>query len=201
MLALVNTTLTRRPRRRSVTPWLAAVVFALTSLATPDADARAPRGRYWQAKSGVVIGPKVRAKLNTLGKHYYKKTRRKLVVTSGTRSPRRQARAMYSKLRAGSRLMVYRNQDAITPIRRAYNKGRRKRWSRARIVRAMTKIIAGQVNRGVYISRHLKAGAFDIRVRGMRTKHKRAFRRAVEQTGGLTVVEERRPPHWHLELR
>lgn len=193
---------------RTVLITLLAAAFVLSP--TPTTAARAPTKTAaskkrakpaYDTKPGVVLSEAVIAKLQPIAERYRKATRRRLLVTSGTRSPRDQAAAMYGKLRAGSRLRGYRNQKAIAPLRAAYDKGRRKRWKKSRIVSAMATIVQGQVDRGVYISKHLRAGAFDVRSIGMSRSQKRALRRAVREVGGVSIAEERRPPHFHLQLR
>ncbi len=185
-----------------ITALLVAALGLALGGGTAAAKKKAPAGRYWRAKSsGIRLSKQVRVKLDAIGERYHDKTRRTLVVTSGTRTPREQASAMYKKLRAGSRLRIYKNDAAIAPLRKTYDLGRRKRWSRKRIVDKMASIIQGQCDRGVYISRHLRANAFDVRSRGLSRKQKRAFRAAVKHVGGVKVIEESRPPHFHLELR
>ncbi|MFT7578923.1 MAG: hypothetical protein ACI9MR_000585 [Myxococcota bacterium] len=182
----------------------ASLLLGPAALGAADAGAKPAKqskSRYFSTKGGVVLTPEVFEKVEAIAKIYYAKTRRKLVITSGTRDPRDQADAMYKKLRAGSTLRGYRNQRAINPLKAVYSTGRRKRWKKRKIVDAMGKIIQGQVDRGVYISRHLKAGAVDIRSRGMKRKHKRALRIAIAKVGGCRMIEERRPPHFHLDIR
>lgn len=187
------------PRRRlalgAVRALLAVVVVVAGGV---PASAAAPR---YRTKPGVRLSPEVKAKLGEISERYYKATKRTLLITSGNRSPREQAEAMYGKLRAGDRLWVYRDQRSVGPIRDAYDTGRKRRWKKARIIAAMTDHIAGQVARGVYISRHLRAHAFDVRCYDLTRKQKAAFRAAADAVGGVRVIEERRPPHFHCEVR
>lgn len=176
----------------------ALVAAILLVVASGSASAASP---HYRTKPGVRLSPEVRAKLVAIADRYHEATRRTLLVTSGTRSPREQAAAMYGKLRAGDRLWVYRDQRSVKPIRAAYDRGRRRRWKRARIVAAMTEIIADQVARGVYISRHLRAHAFDVRCYNMSRRQKRAFRAAAKAVGHVRIIEEKRPPHFHCEVR
>lgn len=189
------------PRRVTETlrAGLAAVLVAVVVVGgSSAASAAAPR---YRTKPGVRLSPEVKAKLGELSERYYKATKRTLLVTSGTRSPREQAEAMYGKLRAGDRLWVYRDQGSVGPIRTAYDTGRKKRWKKARVIDAMTDLIAGQVARGIHISRHLRAHAFDVRTYDLTRKQKAAFRAAADAVGGVRVIEEKRPPHFHCEVR
>lgn len=177
-----------------------ALAAAVVAVGVAGGAARAAGPRY-TVKPGVRLSPEVREKLADIAERYHKATKRTFLVTSGTRSPREQAEAMYGKLRAGDRLWVYRDQASVGPIREAYDRGRKKRWKKARVIDAMTEIIAGQVARGVYISRHLRAHAFDVRCYDMTRRQKRAFRAAVEAARHVRVIEEKRPPHFHCEVR
>jgi hypothetical protein len=56
------------------------------------------------------------------------------------------------------------------------------------------------MDRGVFISAHLRAGAVDIRNRDMTVTEKRALVAAVSEVGGVTALEESRPPHYHLQV-
>jgi len=163
--------------------------------------AQASASPHYTTNTGVRLSPEVKAKLTELARRYHAATGRTLLVTSGSRTPAEQARAMYNKLRLGDRLRGYRNQAAVQPLVRIYDRGKRQRWSRDRIVAAMAEQIQGQIDRGVYISRHLWEHAFDVRNFDMTARQKRAFLQAAREVGGLYVLEERRPPHFHLELR
>jgi hypothetical protein len=56
------------------------------------------------------------------------------------------------------------------------------------------------VDAGRYLSRHLAGRAFDVRSTGMKKKTRATFRRVVREVGGLRVLEEGKPPHFHFEL-
>jgi hypothetical protein len=129
--------------------------------------------------------------------------RRRYLVTSGTRGPYRQARAMFVKLVLGSRLVrLYGQKRAAREIVRAFRAGRRAREPYWQVVGRMQRVIEQQVCRGVYISQHLKAGAVDLRSIGVSRRDSRALRRAARALRRAVYLKrERRPPHFHLSFR
>ena len=160
--------------------------------------------------AGVYRGYRVRRRVKLtkdneaivarIAARFFLDTGRELVVTSGLRDANTQARAMYVKRsRGGSLVGLYRNKIAIGAIEQAYQQGVKKRQGADAIVARMAKVIAGQIARGVYISRHLQAGAVDIRSRTMSVRDHRAFRQAAAAEGARVLLE-RRPPHYHVRL-
>jgi hypothetical protein len=133
---------------------------------------------------------------------FHAHTRQVLVITSGTRTPEEQASAMYLKLVLGASLRkLYRKWEAAQEIKRAYDAGWSRRLRRRQIIAAMATVIREQMQRDVYVSPHLKAGAVDVRSRTLRTRAKAAFERAVASFTGLRLLrEEKIPPHFHLEV-
>ena len=68
------------------------------------------------------------------------------------------------------------------------------------MIDALADVLRAQMDRGVYVSAHLRAGAVDVRSRGMSAADKRAFVAGVEEVGGAEVIEESTPPHFHVEI-
>jgi hypothetical protein len=68
------------------------------------------------------------------------------------------------------------------------------------VIAAMADVIRLQMERGIFISAHLRAGAVDIRNRDMTPAEKHSFLEAVTEVGGATALEESRPPHYHLQI-
>ncbi|MCC6622353.1 MAG: hypothetical protein IT385_13910 [Deltaproteobacteria bacterium] len=154
----------------------------------------------WRAHDEVLLSPELRETIGKIAAIYHAKTKRTLEITSGVRTPERQAAAMYDKLRAGGSLALYKRQSLVAPISKAYREGRRKKQPRAVVVAAMAEVIRGQVERGEFISRHLKGRAFDARSAGLSGKQRGAFLAACREVGGVRVIVESRPPHFHVEL-
>lgn len=194
------------PLTRTSTPHLRALALALCLAMGPGlpaafgspSHARAPI--TWKAASGIEITPELRRHIARVAEIYYAKTRRPLEITSGYRSPRRQADALYTKLAVGGSLAIYNNQALTQPLNKAFREGRKKRWKRDRIVAAMAAVLEAQVAEGHYLSRHMRGLAFDVRSTGMSGRQRQAFLAAVREAGDMRVIHESRPPHYHVEI-
>ncbi len=158
------------------------------------------RDRF-EALPDVTLSTRIEEKLNSIGATYEKRTGRTFVVTSGTRDAESQAEAIYDKLSLGEDILkLYKDKAAALELKRAYETGRSKDKSRAATVLAITEAIRAQMRRGVYISAHLKAGAADVRTSTMTIAERRAFVDVARAAGGVMVLEETVPPHFHLQL-
>lgn len=172
---------------------------AATALARIEAAGEA---RYFDLLDGVYLTDDIAARMARIAKDYFYRAGRRLTVTSGVRDPERQAKAMYTKMQYGSDLTrLYRNGRAVRAIQRAFKAGRKAKRQRSEIVAEMSGLIDKQVQKGVYISKHLVAGAVDVRSRDMSAQEKRWFRAAVRSEERVRVIHERRPPHFHLSFR
>jgi len=190
VLALGRLVTSRKPRLRAL------------ALGALDAIDTAASPRYFDVKDGVLLQAGVALRIAAVARRYFRRAGRRITVTSGTRDPHRQADAMYGKLSYGVDLSrVYGNRGAARDIQRTFREGRRDRKPRAEIVGDMSAVITEQIGAGVYISKHLVAGAVDIRCKDMSRQEKRWLRHAVKADGRIAIVEERRPPHFHLTLR
>ena len=157
--------------------------------------------RYYAMKEGVSLSAEVEARLAQIAARYFRATGRTLLVTSGTRGPQKQARAMYGKLIAGANLLrLYGKKGAIRAIVAAYRTGRRAKLDREQVIAAMAQVIEAQCEEGVFVSKHLVAGAVDIRSYDMSRAQKASFKQAVRAQPGVSVLQERRPPHFHLSF-
>jgi hypothetical protein len=142
-------------------------------------------------------------RLARIAQRYFEATRRRLVITGGTRTPERQAELMLEKLAHGDDLVaLYENKAAVTEIRNLYRDSAGARQPRKQIIRAVRDVILAQMERGIYVSRHLKAGAAHVRSRDFKAAQEAAFRAAVEAEPGVVLVDERSSaePHLHLGL-
>ncbi len=154
---------------------------------------------HYTVAAGINLSAGSEEVVRQIANEYYRKTEASIHVTSGTRTPASQAQAMYYKLSNGDSPGLYANQIAVNEIVQAYRGGVAAKKSRTDIIVDMTQVIENQVARDVYISRHLRAGAIDVRSNNMTPEQKRAFREAVATVSGVTVIEERIPPHFHLQ--
>ncbi len=151
----------------------------------------------------VKLKESSRKRLLSIAKRYHGETKRKLVITGGDRTPHRQAQLMYRKLKKGDNLLkLYTKARLVLQVMKVYENGQDKNHSRRKIIRAMGKTIAKQVERGEFISRHLAFSAADVRSRGLKDKHVKALKAAVKAEAGARLVDERKSeaPHFHLSL-
>lgn len=142
-------------------------------------------------------------RLGRIAQRYFEATRRRLVITGGTRTPERQAELMLEKLAHGDDLVaLYENKAAVTEIRNLYRDSAGARQPKKQLVRAVRDAIVAQMEKGIYVSRHLKAGAADVRSRDFKAAQEAAFRAAVADEPGVVLVDERSSaePHLHLGL-
>jgi hypothetical protein len=161
----------------------------------------AARARYVLLPE-VTVSPTAEPKLQQIANGFHRRTGKGLVVTSGTRGPKRQARAMYELLDLGTDLAtLYKNSKAAAELEATYEAGRRAGRDESTIVAHMAALIERQMKRGVFVSAHLRAGAVDIRNRNMSETDKRAFLDSVNEVDGIRLLEEAKPPHYHLEIR
>lgn len=180
--------------------------------ASTNAPTKASEGPAKKIRSGRTIEvvardlrltDEAKERLLRIAARYHEATRKKLVITGGTRTPTRQAELMLQKLKHGEDIVkLYENRRAASEIRDAYLTGVAEKWTKKRIVRAMRDVILQQIARGVYVSKHLQAGAADVRSRDMSVEQEAAFRAAVSAEPGVTLIDERRSaePHLHLSL-
>lgn len=154
---------------------------------------------HYTLKPGVVLSIIIKAKVKKIADKYYALTKKDIVVTSGTRSSQSQASAMYGKLSGGDQLTVYSNQTAAKEIKKAYTDAVAAKKSKADTIAAMKTVIDAQIAKMIYISKHLKTGAVDVRSKNMTAAEKTHFKSAA--TGIATkIILETTPPHFHLSL-
>ena len=134
------------------------------------------------------LSPKARRGLARTGDLYYEKRGRDLTVTSGKRTPRDQAQAMYDNLQRNS-TPHYSNQAAFHQIVEAYYDALATGAGEQAAVNAMTSVIEQQVSQGVYISAHLTGDAVDIRSRDMSDEEIDELEEAATSAGAQVIIE------------
>jgi hypothetical protein len=176
-----------------------------SSLAVPPAigerDVAPAELQRFTLLPGVALPASVQRKVAAIADLYFRHTRKPLVVTSGTRDPARQAEAMHELFRHGADVLgLYKDKEAAKEIKGIYERGASTEQPVEVVLAAMTRGILAQIERGVFISAHLRRGAVDVRSRDMSPEEKRAFLDGVEAVGGVVAMEESRPPHYHLQI-
>lgn len=154
---------------------------------------------HYTLSSGVTLSATIKPKVKKVADAYHTATSESITVTSGTRSAASQADAMYGKLVGGDKLSVYRDQVSAKEIKKSYDDGKVEKKSKSEIFSDMTTVIKGQIAKKKYISKHLRAGAVDIRSKDMSATEKEAFRKAAKGVATKVILEST-PPHWHLQF-
>ena len=159
----------------------------------PDLDVQTGNLRLTEA---------ARARLERIAARFHKVTKRRLVITGGSRTPTRQAELMHEKLDHGDNLLALYEKALATEIQGAYHDGVKRHFTRPKQIVAIRDVILAQIKRGLYVSRHLQAGAADVRSINMTPARVQAFRAAVAAEPGVTLLDERdaAEQHFHLSL-
>ncbi len=156
------------------------------------------------AARSLRLTKSAKQRLLGIAKRFRAATKKKLVITGGDRDAATQARLMFKKLEGGEDLLVlYARTDLVRPILAAYELARANgKGSDRAVIRAMTKVIRAQVQRGEFVSRHLEFAAADVRSRDLSEAEVEALRAAVREEPGAQLVDERdgAAPHLHLNL-
>lgn len=156
--------------------------------------------RTYKVNRDVELDKRSEKVVARIADRFWAETGKMLVVTSGTRGPERQAAALYDKRTAGGRIVgLYRDRKAAQDIEDAYQKGVRRGEQRKQVIARMARVLSRQVAGGTYISAHMRSNAVDVRSRTMTGSDKVAFRRAC-RAESVKVLQEARPPHFHLTL-
>ena len=160
-----------------------------------------PPGARYTVLPGVTLSAPVASRVQQLDLAFARRTGKHLIVVSGTRDPAKQARAMIRIIELGGSLTkLYGDREAAREVQQSYDRARAARKKPEEVVSAVQATLQGQIQRGVYISAHLRAGAIDVRNTVMTEADRKAFRAAVREVGGISLLEEFRPPHFHLEI-
>ena len=148
-----------------------------------------PFGKYFDEKDGTVKVPSgVYGKLNQLAYLYYLWTDERITITSGSRTEREQAEAMYDNWYYHRNENIhYTNREAEDEIHRAYKAATDANQYRGATVDAMTSVIKDQIRHGTYLSLHLTERAVDVRTGGMADHYR--FRQLAQQLGVKRLQE------------
>jgi len=112
-----------------------------------------------------------------------------LVVTSGVRTPERQAAAMFTKIELGEDLTkLYKNRQFAEDVTAAYPDLEQA----AEIVQVYAAAGGG--------STHLRGKGIDLRTRNLTAAQRAELIQAVEALGQYALYEPT-PPHLHIELK
>lgn len=155
--------------------------------------------KNYTLKSGVTLTSDIEAKVEKIADKYHNLSKKTIVVTSGTRGSDSQASAMYGKLSGGDRLKVYKDQKTVKLVLNSYDEGVKNKKTKTEIIADIRDDLDEQIKKGIYISKHLKSGAVDVRSRDMTDSDKTNFKKAAAGIA-KTVILETTPPHFHLQF-
>lgn len=159
------------------------------------------KGPSYEVLPEVSLPTRVEDKIKALADRYKRRTGKSLVVTSGTRDAASQAEVIFDKLEHGDDIVkLYKNKTASLELVHVYQLAKGQKRDRSSTVAQLTETIRTQMKKGVFISAHLRAGAADVRSTDMTTTDKRHFVDAVQEVGGLSVMLEATPAHFHMQL-
>jgi hypothetical protein len=101
---------------------------------------------HYVIAGNVQISTDARDKLNRIADEYYLETGRDLYVTSGTRTPKSQAEAMYDNfLHHRNQNPPYKDQVAFNQIKAVYELGVHQHWAKVATIDKMTEVINQQI--------------------------------------------------------
>ena len=89
--------------------------------------------------------------------------------------------------------------SAAQKIKSIYDEGVKANKNKSELIEEIKSEIDTQINQGIYISKHLKHGAIDVRSRDMSNEEKKQFEEAAKEVAD-TVILETIPPHFHLQF-
>ena len=147
----------------------------------------------------VVLEGVVKTGITKLADEFYKTANFTIHITSGTRTPFSQARAMYKKFKAGGKASIYKAKKAAAEIKKIYDDGLAAKEKESETIKKMEEAIKKQVGKKIYISKHLIKGAADVRSRTMDNDQKKKFAE-VAGKHAKSVKLETSPPHFHLQF-
>jgi len=156
---------------------------------------------HYRLEPDVTLSLRVERRLSSVADGYYDRTGREVTVTSGTRDAASQARAMHTKFELGDDVVgLYGGRPMVLEIEAAYEKARMEGKPARAVREAIEDTIRAQMARGDYISSHLRAGAVDIRSRGLSPSQKRALNQSARDVPNVRLLEEKVPPHFHMQV-
>lgn len=152
--------------------------------------------------AGVEIPAPVEPTLQALAAAFLAETGKRLTITDGTRRPEIQAALMLRNLERGDNIVRnYANKSAAAAVHAAWHAARREGVDGEAMLARLTAVIAAQVAARDYVSKHLRAGAVDVRCSDMPAVERKLFKRLARKLG-IAVVDESKTatPHFHLNF-
>jgi hypothetical protein len=152
---------------------------------------------YSLKDDSVILTAEGERKAREIADAYFKETGKDIVITDGIRTPTDQAARFYDKLQDGESMSIYKNKDAAKEIEDAYTRSIQSGKGKVEVIQGMSAVIQAQVDKGVYISRHLEGHGFDVRFDGMTESQKASFIKAARLVVGADPLVEN--DHFHIQ--
>jgi hypothetical protein len=181
---------------------LAAGAPVATARTEPAAEAVPAAAPAYTLLPGVEIPTPVLPRLQALAEAFLAATGKPLVITDGTRRPETQAALMLRNLDRGDDIVRhYANHTAAAQVHAAWAAARKAGLDAAATLAAVNDVIVEQVAAGDFVSKHLRAGAVDVRCSDMSKAERVTFKRLAHKLD-IAVVDESRTstPHYHLNF-
>jgi hypothetical protein len=154
----------------------------------------------YHVNPGIEMPVSIEMKVARIAEKTVERSGHKLTITSGTRNAYRQAGAMRTKMDLGENISrLYKHKSAVGEVMSAYRYARTMGMNDEATTHHMAAAIDSLVERGVFLSRHQREGAVDIRTRGLSAHEFNTVRTAAREVGAA-VLYESTPPHFHLDL-
>ncbi|MGV3614027.1 MAG: hypothetical protein ACO1SV_01710 [Fimbriimonas sp.] len=173
-----------------------------TRLACKQSIAAVDQNVKYRVASGVKMPVQIETTVSQLAKRVATRIKRPMVVTSAARTPTTQAEALRTKISLGDNIVkLYANKEAAASVLQAYKQAKWAGGSKQQVVESMANVIRAQMDKGVYLSNHLREGAIDVRTRDLTHWQRKQLVAAAKEVPGVGhSILESTPPHLHLEI-
>lgn len=176
--------------------------FAFIVVATGSSNTAIAAARHYSLKTADIEIPKcVGSTLDRIANAFHRKTGRDLVVTDGTRTIAAQAKLVALNLSEGKNIVaLYAEKELAREVTRAYRSVPREQRAE-RGVAVVESTLRAQVERGEYLSKHMRKGAIDLRVSDLSAEQRKVLAKIIRQADVVLVDESRgKRPHYHLNF-
>lgn len=161
---------------------------------------------YFLKDSSVKVSPSMKPIISEIGNKFKQKFNKTIWITSGTRTAKEQASAMYNNFSKEKGTEIQRKKytgkklfDEIATIYYLY-----KDKGKTICVQKMEKVIKDQILKEKFISLHLVESAVDIRTRGFQKKEIDYIIELIKTKRSILSYQDKRndaQPHIHLQLK
>ncbi len=144
----------------------------------------------------IRLSPFVVEKLTKIAADYHEATGKTITITDGNRTAAEQAFLMIPQIKKG-KFHLYSNKVAANEVKKVYDAGKANGKTENQIAEDITPVIQNQINKGIYLSRHLRDRGADIRFSDMSMAERKTFSQITRKHGGDPLIED---DHFHLQF-